>query len=126
MLEQGLLRICDGRGTAVGLGFLVSDTVALTCAHVVTAALGTPVGTPPGPDARVSVDLPLVAGRPRAEVAVEWWLPPRGPGDGPGVPGMWQSCGSTLRRRGRGRCGWSTPRRRRTGCGAIGYGRSAC
>ncbi|MEU0065505.1 trypsin-like peptidase domain-containing protein, partial [Streptomyces albidoflavus] len=87
MLEQALLRICDGRGTAVGLGFLVSDTVALTCAHVVTAALGTPVGTPPGPDARVSVDLPLVAGRPRAEVAVEWWLPPRGPGDGPGGAG---------------------------------------
>ncbi|MFF8563655.1 trypsin-like peptidase domain-containing protein [Streptomyces albidoflavus] len=87
MLEQALLRICDGRGTVVGLGFLVSDTVALTCAHVVTAALGTPAGTPPGPDARVPVDLPLVAGRPRAEVAVERWLPPRGPGDGPGGAG---------------------------------------
>ncbi|WP_230535155.1 serine protease [Streptomyces albidoflavus] len=87
MLEQALLRICDGRGQTVGLGFLVSDTVALTCAHVVTAALGTPAGTPPGPDGRVPVDLPLVAGRPRAEVAVERWLPPRGPGDGPGGAG---------------------------------------
>ncbi|KIX79247.1 hypothetical protein SF12_05650, partial [Streptomyces sp. MBRL 601] len=49
MLERALLRICDGRGQPVGLGFLVSDTMALTCAHVVTAALGTPTGTPPGP-----------------------------------------------------------------------------
>ncbi|MEU6107113.1 serine protease [Streptomyces albidoflavus] len=84
MLERALLRICDGRGQPVGLGFLVSDTMALTCAHVVTAALGTPVGAPPGPGARVPVDLPLVAGRPRADAAVERWLPPRGPGDGPG------------------------------------------
>ncbi|MEW2706220.1 trypsin-like peptidase domain-containing protein [Streptomyces koyangensis] len=84
MLERALLRICDGRGQPVGLGFLVSDTMALTCAHVVTAALGTPAGTPPGPGARVPVDLPLVAGRPRADAAVERWLPPRGTGDGPG------------------------------------------
>ncbi|MET7510001.1 trypsin-like peptidase domain-containing protein [Streptomyces albidoflavus] len=85
MLERALLRICDGRGEAVGLGFLVSDTVALTCAHVVTAALGTPAGTPPEPGARVHVDLPLVAGSPRAEAAVERWLPPGGPGEGPGA-----------------------------------------
>ncbi|WP_331449121.1 serine protease [Streptomyces prasinus] len=82
-LERALLRIRDGRGEPVGLGFLVSDTVALTCAHVVSAALGTPAGTPPGPGARVPVDLPLVAGGPQADAVVELWLPPRGPGDEP-------------------------------------------
>ncbi|MEU9353565.1 serine protease [Streptomyces griseoloalbus] len=75
-LERALLRIRDGRGEPVGMGFLVSDTVALTCAHVVSAALG----TPPEPDARVPVDLPLVAGGPQADAVVELWLPPRGPG----------------------------------------------
>ncbi|MFD7135478.1 trypsin-like peptidase domain-containing protein [Streptomyces sp. NPDC059894] len=82
-LERALLRIRDGRGDPVGLGFLVSDTVALTCAHVVSAALGTPAGTPPEPGARVPVDLPLVAGGPQADAVVELWLPPREPGDEP-------------------------------------------
>ncbi|MGW0961372.1 serine protease [Streptomyces gelaticus] len=79
-LDRALLRIMDERRQPVGMGFLVSDTVALTCAHVVSAALGTPAGTPPEPGARLSVDLPLVPTVPHAEATVELWVPPRGAG----------------------------------------------
>ncbi|MFC7978914.1 trypsin-like peptidase domain-containing protein [Streptomyces cinereoruber] len=78
-LDKALLRIRDGRGEAVGMGFLVSDTVALTCAHVVTAALGAPADTLPA-GARVSVDLPLVPAAPSSAADVELWLPPRASG----------------------------------------------
>ncbi|MFC7978916.1 trypsin-like peptidase domain-containing protein [Streptomyces cinereoruber] len=55
-----MLRIRDGRGEVVGLGFLVSDTMALTCAHVVRAALGTDEHAEPSASTRVHVDLFLV------------------------------------------------------------------
>ncbi|MGW6908946.1 nSTAND1 domain-containing NTPase [Streptomyces sp. NPDC054940] len=80
--DRALLRILDARRQPVGVGFLVSDTVALTCAHVVSAALGTPTGTPPEPGAHVLADLPLVATAPRADATVEVWVPPRGVGGG--------------------------------------------
>ncbi|WP_329166949.1 serine protease (plasmid) [Streptomyces sp. NBC_01717] len=76
-LDRALLRILDARRQPVGVGFLVSDTVALTCAHVVSAALGTPAGTPPQPGARVSADLLLVPTAPHAHATVEVWVPPR-------------------------------------------------
>ncbi|MFI8185892.1 trypsin-like peptidase domain-containing protein [Actinacidiphila glaucinigra] len=79
-LDGALLRILDARRQPVGVGFLVSDTVALTCAHVVSAALGTPAGTPPQPSARVLVDLPLVPTAPHAEATIEVCVPPRGVG----------------------------------------------
>ncbi|MFE6286212.1 trypsin-like peptidase domain-containing protein [Streptomyces sp. NPDC057877] len=77
-LDRALLRILDARRQPVGVGFLVSDTVALTCAHVVSAALGPPADTPPEPGARVLVDLPLVPGAPQAEAVVELWVAPAG------------------------------------------------
>ncbi|MFI1562233.1 trypsin-like peptidase domain-containing protein [Streptomyces sp. NPDC020490] len=81
-LDRALLRILDARRQPVGVGFLVSGTVALTCAHVVSAALGTPAGTAPEPGARVLVDLPLVSGGPpHSDAVVELWVPPRSPGD---------------------------------------------
>ncbi|GGU62398.1 nSTAND1 domain-containing NTPase [Streptomyces daghestanicus] len=43
---------------ALGVGFLVDDRHAITCAHVVASALGLDGREPPG-DARLSVDLPL-------------------------------------------------------------------
>ncbi|MFJ7948887.1 trypsin-like peptidase domain-containing protein [Streptomyces sp. NPDC096354] len=79
-LDRALLRILDARRHPVGVGFLVSDTIALTCAHVVSAALGTPAGTPPEPGARVLADLPLVPTAPHADATVEVWVPPRGVG----------------------------------------------
>ncbi|MGW5275022.1 nSTAND1 domain-containing NTPase [Streptomyces sp. NPDC004044] len=86
-LDRALLRVFDGRGEPVGVGFLVSDTLALTCAHVVSAALGAPPGTPPEPGARVRIDLPLVPAAggtaPHSTAVVELWVPPRALGAEP-------------------------------------------
>ncbi|MGW8398015.1 nSTAND1 domain-containing NTPase [Streptomyces lydicus] len=83
-----MLRILDGRGQPVGVGFLVSDTLALTCAHVVSAALGATDDTPPAPTARIRVDLPLVAAAssgaaaPDVTAAIDHWAPPLPNGGG--------------------------------------------
>ncbi|MEX2981126.1 trypsin-like peptidase domain-containing protein [Streptomyces sp. C36] len=87
-LDAAVLRIRDERGETVGLGFLVSDTVALTCAHVVSAALGTLEDVEPPASARVHVDLPLVpapaggASAPGVTASLEHWVPPRPSGAG--------------------------------------------
>ena len=85
-LEAAVLQIQDHRGVPVGLGFLVTDELALTCAHVVNAALGTSPETPPATQARIEVVLPLLrapAGTPHSGTAsVELWVPPRPSGDG--------------------------------------------
>ncbi|MFB0632752.1 trypsin-like peptidase domain-containing protein [Streptomyces sp. AB3(2024)] len=70
----------------MGLGFLVSPELALTCAHVVSAALGTPQDQGPLADARLHIDLPLPAasGSDGAGVtaSIETWLPPQESGGG--------------------------------------------
>ncbi|MGW3954643.1 nSTAND1 domain-containing NTPase [Streptomyces sp. NPDC004752] len=58
-LGAALLRISDMRGGPRGVGFLVTDDVAFTCAHVISAALGLPDGAQPPAAAEVVVDLPL-------------------------------------------------------------------
>ncbi|WP_049714695.1 trypsin-like peptidase domain-containing protein [Streptomyces caatingaensis] len=80
-LDAALLRIRDAHGAAVGVGFLVTEDRALTCAHVVSAALGPAEGTPPYAAARVTVDLPLLPG-PAGEAAVEHWVAPTPSGTG--------------------------------------------
>ncbi|MEU5365662.1 trypsin-like peptidase domain-containing protein [Streptomyces sp. NPDC005925] len=55
-----MLQIRGRRGEPVGLGFLVADDLALTCAHVVDAALDQPPGTEPAADARIGVTFPLL------------------------------------------------------------------
>lgn len=78
-LDAAVLRIRDAAGTAVGLGFLVTDELALTCAHVVSTTLGTPLETRPGSHVGLDVDLPLLpasAGRSAGTGAtVERWFP---------------------------------------------------
>lgn len=59
-LDAAVLRITDQRGHCWGAGFLVSEQTALTCAHVVSAVLGTPEDQLPADSARVFVDLPLL------------------------------------------------------------------
>ncbi|MER5832961.1 trypsin-like peptidase domain-containing protein, partial [Streptomyces sp. NPDC002130] len=78
----------------MGVGFLVTDDVALTCAHVINAALGTPAETEPAADARIAVTLPLLrapagsapdgaaVGVPHVMAGVERWVPPRPSGAG--------------------------------------------
>lgn len=86
-LDAAVLRIRDAQGAAVGLGFLVTADRALTCAHVVSAALGLPAGARPDASAHLVVDLPLLAGSARdghsAEAQVEHWVAaqPSGTGD---------------------------------------------
>ncbi|MDQ3787594.1 MAG: trypsin-like peptidase domain-containing protein, partial [Actinomycetota bacterium] len=41
-LRRSILRVRDEGGRTVGLAFLVTDTLAFTCAHVVNSALRTP------------------------------------------------------------------------------------
>ncbi|MFJ9012498.1 trypsin-like peptidase domain-containing protein [Streptomyces canus] len=60
-LDSAVLRITDQQGNCWGVGFLVGEQTALTCAHVVSAALGTPEEQPPTAAARVLVDLPLLS-----------------------------------------------------------------
>lgn len=59
-LDSAVLRITDQQGKCWGAGFLVAEQTALTCAHVVSAALGTPEEQPPAATARVFVDPPLL------------------------------------------------------------------
>ncbi|MFJ4539372.1 trypsin-like peptidase domain-containing protein [Streptomyces tibetensis] len=78
----------------MGLGFLVTDELALTCAHVINAALGTSLGTEPAADARIALKLPLLrapagstpddaaSGAPGVTASVECWIPPRSSGAG--------------------------------------------
>ncbi|MEV7831658.1 serine protease [Streptomyces subrutilus] len=85
-LNAAVLRIRDVRGDPVGLGFLVSPELALTCAHVVSAALGTAQDQEPPPSARIHVDLPLLPASAQDSTGVtarvERWMPPRDGGGG--------------------------------------------
>ncbi|MDV7216814.1 nSTAND1 domain-containing NTPase [Streptomyces prunicolor] len=93
-LEAAVLQIRDQRGEPVGLGFLVTDELALTCAHVVNAALGTSLGTEPAAHAEIVVTLPLLpspagsapdgvaGGAPHVTASVEHWVPPQPSGAG--------------------------------------------
>lgn len=69
---------------ALGVGFLVDERHALTCAHVVAAALGLAPGETPPEGTRVRVDVPLLpaAGTPAAAVtaSVVLWGPSQAPG----------------------------------------------
>lgn len=77
-LDAAVLRVRDALGNPVGLGFLVTENLALTCAHVVTAALGIPPHTEPSPDGRLTVDLPLLGDSAQSATAtVEGWFPTR-------------------------------------------------
>lgn len=67
-LDKSLIRVCDARGETRGTGFVVSDTLAVTCAHVVEAC-----GVTPGSRVRLVF---YVNGEAReAEVLAEFWRP---------------------------------------------------
>ncbi|MEE4596003.1 trypsin-like peptidase domain-containing protein [Streptomyces sp. DSM 41524] len=84
-LDAAVLRIRNAQGEPVGLGFLVTTELALTCAHVVSAGLGT--SEAPAASARLHVDLPLLSASGQSgqgvTVSVEHWVPaqPSGTGD---------------------------------------------
>ncbi|WP_158702014.1 trypsin-like peptidase domain-containing protein [Kitasatospora sp. MMS16-BH015] len=61
-LEAALVRIYGQSGAPVGVGFLISDRLVLTCAHVVSTALGLPIAQVPPPDAWLALDAPMAGG----------------------------------------------------------------
>lgn len=78
VLDAAILRVLDRSGAPIGVGFLVTDELAVTCAHVVSAALGTGEEEQPPGDARLTIDLPLAAAAAkgaRTSAAVEHWEP---------------------------------------------------
>jgi hypothetical protein len=57
-LNSAIVRIRAPDGIVVGTGFLVTSRHALTCARVVTAALGLPHDIPNPPQADLHLDFP--------------------------------------------------------------------
>jgi len=53
--DSSIVRVFDTQGTAIGVGFLISSNLIITCAHVLNAASG-----PAGASASIMVDFPLV------------------------------------------------------------------
>jgi hypothetical protein len=81
-LAQAVVRVRGTRGRSVGTGFLAAGDLVLTCAHVVSDALGLPRGEPVTAGAAVRVDFPLVheeteAGPSGCTARVERWVPIR-------------------------------------------------
>lgn len=74
--EQSIARIYDGRAsTPLGAGFLISDRLLLTCAHVVSAALRLPEKTTEIPTDEITLDFPLAAANKRLTARVTHWKP---------------------------------------------------
>jgi WD40 repeat protein len=74
-LRSSVVRIHDRHGNVVGAGFLVTEREILTCAHVVTQALGIPENTPEQPVKEIRLDFPLVAREKMLTARVILWRP---------------------------------------------------
>ncbi|UBF27484.1 serine protease [Kovacikia minuta CCNUW1] len=72
--RSAIARIYQGNAV-VGAGFLISDRQLLTCAHVVTVALGLPQNTQEIPSGAIELDFPLVAAGQRKRAIVKFWQP---------------------------------------------------
>jgi WD40 repeat protein len=72
-LESSVVRIYSKSGKVVGGGFLVSSKYVLTCAHVVTDALGIPRTTQDQPDGVINLDFPLLAAKQLLAAKVIFW-----------------------------------------------------
>jgi hypothetical protein len=85
-LKSAIVRIWTSHledGSVIGAGFLVGKRHILTCAHVVTQALGLPDNTREAPKEEIWLDFPLLPHRERISAKVAQWLPlfPDGKGD---------------------------------------------
>lgn len=72
----------NGARVPVGAGFLIGDNAILTCAHVLTAALGLAADDTPGAAERIEVDLPLLPGTATLTATVESFVPRLASGGG--------------------------------------------
>ena len=73
--KASIIRIYDNYGEVVGAGFLVSKKYVLTCAHVITEALGICEDTSEAPTTPISLDFPLVAPGKILTACVVFWKP---------------------------------------------------
>jgi len=81
-LEASLVRIRTADGRVVGAGFLVGERHILTCAHVISQALGLPDHPLDPPQGLVSLDFPLIPPRTLLTASVIQWSPPLSDGRG--------------------------------------------
>jgi parallel beta-helix repeat protein len=81
-LDASLVRIRTTDGRVVGAGFLVRERHILTCAHVVSQALGLPDSHLEPPQEAVLLDFPLVSPQTLLKALVVQWCPPLSDGRG--------------------------------------------
>ncbi|MFK8184570.1 MAG: GUN4 domain-containing protein [Phormidesmis sp.] len=75
VFRTAIVRIYHLKGTVVGTGFLVGKQSILTCAHVVTAALGVPQSTSEKPSDFIELDFPFVDPGRKKRARVTCWVP---------------------------------------------------
>jgi V8-like Glu-specific endopeptidase len=75
IFKCAIARIYNKQGKVVGAGFLVTQYHFLTCAHVVTAALGIATNTQDLPTEIIEVDFPLIAPGQKVKAKVVFWQP---------------------------------------------------
>jgi V8-like Glu-specific endopeptidase len=75
--KAALARIYNANNVVVGAGFLVTERYLLTCAHVVTSALGLPTDTVEAPADIIEFDFPLLENgqSQRYKARVIFWSP---------------------------------------------------
>ncbi|QYX31982.1 trypsin-like peptidase domain-containing protein [Sphaerospermopsis torques-reginae] len=73
--KNAIARIYHKNGKVIGAGFLVSQYHLLTCAHVVTAALGIITNIQESPDGIIELDFPLIAPGQKLKAKVVFWQP---------------------------------------------------
>jgi Trypsin-like peptidase domain len=73
-LYRSIVRIRDRTGEIVGAGFLATQRIVCTCAHVVCDALALPRETVDQPTLNVSLDFPYLSGA-KADAHVVVWIP---------------------------------------------------
>ncbi|GJD16803.1 peptidase S1 and S6, chymotrypsin/Hap [Rivularia sp. IAM M-261] len=79
--KSAIARVYSSSGAVVGAGFLVSNRHLLTCAHVVTAALGISLATAEAPSDLVDLDFPLILPEQKVKAKVVFWGSPQGNND---------------------------------------------
>jgi serine/threonine protein kinase len=74
-IEQAVIRVYNQHNYVMGSGVLISDNQILTCAHVVSDALGIRQKSGPKPIQNVTIDFPFVAPEIKIPTTVIFWEP---------------------------------------------------
>ncbi|MFM9156757.1 MAG: trypsin-like peptidase domain-containing protein [Dolichospermum sp.] len=75
VFKCAIARIYNKQGKIVGAGFLLTQYHLLTCAHVITAALGIVTNIQYSPTEIIEVDFPLIAPGQKVKAKVVFWQP---------------------------------------------------